>query len=132
MPSRSSTHVTDAPIRRPVLSAWRVRSSDGVLAKPATSRYCPPTMPSTPVTAAGSGGARDAPRPARAARRDSGGAPWALHCGRFAGCAVCRACEDAAIVARRISDDDARRSAAGRWVLVLFALGALVMLGAAA
>jgi signal transduction histidine kinase len=33
---------------------------------------------------------------------------------------------------RRISDDDARRSAAGRTVLLLFALGALVMLGAAA
>ena len=36
------------------------------------------------------------------------------------------------IVARRISDDDARRSAAGNWVLVLFALGALGMLGTAA
>jgi signal transduction histidine kinase len=36
------------------------------------------------------------------------------------------------IVARRISDDDARRRAAGTWVLVLFALGALGMLGAAA
>jgi signal transduction histidine kinase len=35
-------------------------------------------------------------------------------------------------VARRISDDDARRSAAGTWVLTLFAVGALVMLGAAA
>jgi signal transduction histidine kinase len=35
-------------------------------------------------------------------------------------------------VARRISDDDARRSAAGNWVLILFAVGALVMLGAAA
>ena len=33
---------------------------------------------------------------------------------------------------RRNSDDDARRSAAGRTVLLLFALGALVMLGAAA
>lgn len=36
------------------------------------------------------------------------------------------------IVARRISDDDARRSAAGNWVLVLFVLGALGMLGTAA
>ena len=36
------------------------------------------------------------------------------------------------IVARRISDDDARRSAAGNWVLVLFAVGALGMLGTAA
>jgi len=35
-------------------------------------------------------------------------------------------------VARRIPDDDARRSAAGNWVLILFAVGALVMLGAAA
>jgi signal transduction histidine kinase len=35
-------------------------------------------------------------------------------------------------VARRISDEDARRSAAGTWVLILFAIGALVMLGAAA
>jgi signal transduction histidine kinase len=33
---------------------------------------------------------------------------------------------------RRPSDDDARRSAAGRTVLLLFAVGALVMLGAAA
>src|SRR3954454_24226298 len=36
------------------------------------------------------------------------------------------------VVARRISDDDARRGTAGRWVLLLFALGALGMLGAAA
>jgi signal transduction histidine kinase len=35
-------------------------------------------------------------------------------------------------VARRISDDDARRRAAGTWVLVLFALGAMGMLGTAA
>jgi signal transduction histidine kinase len=35
-------------------------------------------------------------------------------------------------VARRISDDHVRRSAAGTWVLVLFALGALGMLGTAA
>ena len=33
---------------------------------------------------------------------------------------------------RRNSDDDARRSAAGRTVLLLFALGAMGMLGAAA
>jgi signal transduction histidine kinase len=46
--------------------------------------------------------------------------------------AACRAWQNASIVARRISDDEARRSAAGRWVLVLFALGALGMLGAAA
>jgi signal transduction histidine kinase len=41
-------------------------------------------------------------------------------------------CEDDRIVSRRTIDDDARRSAAGRWVLVLFAVGALGMLGAAA
>ena len=45
---------TDAPIRRPVLSACRVRSSSACVAAPATSRYCPPTMPSTPVAAASS------------------------------------------------------------------------------
>jgi signal transduction histidine kinase len=42
-----------------------------------------------------------------------------------------RSWEDHQIV-RRISDDDARPSAAGRTVLLLFALGAVVMLGAAA
>jgi signal transduction histidine kinase len=47
------------------------------------------------------------------------------------GLAARRACEDHRIV-RRISDDDARPSAAGRTVLLLFALGAVVMLGAAA
>src|SRR5205814_7046778 len=35
-------------------------------------------------------------------------------------------------VARRSSAEDARRSAAGGWVLLLFALGALGMLGTAA
>jgi signal transduction histidine kinase len=35
-------------------------------------------------------------------------------------------------VARRISDDDARRSAAGSWVLLLFAVGSLAVLGTAA
>src|SRR4051794_35807567 len=48
------------------------------------------------------------------------------------GVAVCPAWQNAWIVARRISDDDARRSAAGRWVLLLFTLGALGMLGTAA
>jgi signal transduction histidine kinase len=46
--------------------------------------------------------------------------------------AACRAWQNPRIVARRLSDDDARRSAAGTWVLTLFAVGALVMLGAAA
>jgi hypothetical protein len=36
------------------------------------------------------------------------------------------------MVARGTSEDDARRGTAGRWVLLLFALGALGMLGAAA
>src|SRR3954464_5589082 len=42
------------------------------------------------------------------------------------------ACEDDPIVRRGNSDEDARRGTAGRWVLLLFALGALGMLGAAA
>src|SRR3954464_4120094 len=42
------------------------------------------------------------------------------------------ACEDDPIVRRGNSDEDARRGAAGRWVLLLFALGALGMLGTAA
>jgi signal transduction histidine kinase len=50
----------------------------------------------------------------------------------FPGIAACGAWQNAAIVARRISDDDARRSAAGSWVLLLFAVGALGMLGTAA
>src|SRR4051795_4737409 len=41
-------------------------------------------------------------------------------------------CEDDPIVRRGNSDEDARRGAAGRWVLLLFALGALGMLGTAA
>src|SRR4051794_12795581 len=48
------------------------------------------------------------------------------------GVAVCPAWQNAWIVARRISDDDARRSAAGSRVLLLFAVGALGMLGTAA
>src|SRR4051795_6910942 len=56
-----------------------------------------------------------------------GAALWPFRCGRrLLGMAEC------CVVARRISDDDARRSAAGRWVLLLFALGALGMLGTAA
>jgi signal transduction histidine kinase len=50
----------------------------------------------------------------------------------FGGVAACRAWQNAPIVARRLSDDDTRRSAAGRWVLILFVLGALGMLGTAA
>src|SRR3954452_14945429 len=50
----------------------------------------------------------------------------------FMGAAVCPAWQNAWIVARRISDDDARRSAAGSWVLLLFVVGALGMLGTAA
>jgi signal transduction histidine kinase len=50
----------------------------------------------------------------------------------FGGVAACRAWQNAPIVARRIPDDDTRRSAAGRWVLILFVLGALGMLGTAA
>src|SRR3954454_19197290 len=50
----------------------------------------------------------------------------------FMGVTVCPAWQNAWIVARRISDDDARRSAAGSWVLLLFLVGALGMLGTAA
>jgi signal transduction histidine kinase len=48
------------------------------------------------------------------------------------GLAACCACEDDPIVPGRNLDDDARRSTTGRRVLMLFALGALGMLGAAA
>jgi signal transduction histidine kinase len=48
------------------------------------------------------------------------------------GLAACHACEDDPIVPRGNSDDDARRSATGRRVLILFALGTVGMLGTAA
>jgi hypothetical protein len=50
----------------------------------------------------------------------------------FASGSACGAWQNALIVARRISDEGARRSAAGSRVLLLFALGALGMLGTAA
>src|SRR5664280_164474 len=55
IPVNSSTHSTEAPIRRPVLSSCRRRSAvppAGVCGR--TSAYCPPTMPLTPVAAASS------------------------------------------------------------------------------
>jgi signal transduction histidine kinase len=56
-----------------------------------------------------------------------GAAFWPVH-----GLAACRTCEDDPVVTRGTPDREARASAAGRRVLLLFALGSLVMLGAAA
>ena len=58
IPVNSSTHSTDAPIRRPVFSSCSRRSAAGPDGVPAfTSAYCPPTMPFTPVAAASSAAA---------------------------------------------------------------------------
>ena len=59
IPPNSSTHSTDAPIRRPVFSsctgAAAGRARPGV--RGLTSAYCPPTIPFTPVAAASSAAA---------------------------------------------------------------------------
>ena len=65
-----------APISRPVFSSCsRRRPSGPADAVSATSMYCPPTMPLTPVAAASS---------RAAASRSAGSACWALSSSRNA------------------------------------------------